>query len=278
MMQQQQPQQHTTLAEKVETTAALALFPAMTIMVFLRRKLGYRFLDPMKILGMALVLWVLSAFSAVSGNIASALPLTLFAVIFLIVGYAQRRTRWWDIRYGVSWHSYSRGISWFSYIPFWPLSETSVKRFIDPAAAAIVGVILAFIFPWLGYYIVFSAVCLFIFEAADYERSINRMLDQLDNLVESEVVSGNVAYYAGEGQAAQRPLEETAGIPTGTDPDLAAAIERRKVHQGRGTGQAALQLPATPVPQFPPAPPRLQGQPDPSQSAPPSGFPDNLAF
>ena len=40
------------------------------------------------------------------------------------------------------------------------------------------------------------------------------MLDQLDSLSESEVVSENVEEYAGDGAAAERPVEETAGIPT----------------------------------------------------------------
>lgn len=248
---QGQQQRTTTLAEKMDIVTGLALFPAMTIMVFLRRKLGYRFLSPIRYQVMVLLIWALAGFSIVSGNTASVLALSLFGLVVLILASVERYLRWRDIKQGVSWHTYSRGISWFSFLP---LRETTVKRFIDPAAAAIIGLLLSFLFPWLGYYIIFSAACLFIFESADYQRSINLMLDQLDSLVESEIVSGNVAYYAGDGAATERPLEQTAGIPTGTDPDLAAAIERRRARM-----QAAPQQTPYP-PQYPPATPYPQQQ------------------
>jgi hypothetical protein len=86
----------------------------------------------------------------------------------------------------------------------------------------------------LGFYLIASAVCLFLFETIDYQKQIDRMLDQLDNLVESEVVSENVEYFQQGGVAGARPVEETAGIPTGTDPDLAAAIERRRARSRKG--------------------------------------------
>ena len=57
---------------------------------------------------------------------------------------------------------------------------------------------------------------------------LNRMLDTLDDLVDSEVVSSNVDYYSRDGKAEQRPLEETAGIPTGIAPDIAVQIQRRR--------------------------------------------------
>src|SRR5579859_5456544 len=163
MMQSQQSQSTMTLTEKMELVAALSLFPALTIMVFLRRKVGYRFLSPLRLQAMALLLWVLSAFSVFSGNTLSVSPLIVFSLAMLIAGYVERWLRWQDIKSGLSWHSYSRGISWFSH--YVPLNETAVKRFVDPAAAAIIGLALSFLFPWLGYYIMFSAVCLFIFEA-----------------------------------------------------------------------------------------------------------------
>lgn len=229
MMQSQQPHSTMTLTEKAEILASLSLFPALTMMVFLRRKVGYRFLSPLKLQAMALLLWALSGFSVFSGNTLSVVPLTLFALVMLITGMLKRRGMWWSLMRGESWHTYSRGISWFN--SFLPLAEDEVKRFVDPAAVAGIGLLLSFLFPWLGYYILFSAVCLFIFEASDHERSINKMLDVLDGLVESEVVQGNVDYFSEGTKPAARAIEETAGIPTGVSPDLAAAIARRQARQ-----------------------------------------------
>lgn len=251
-------QQATTLAQKADIVAGLALFPALTVMVFLRKKVGYRFLSPTKILGMTVLLWALagvsvlfpsgspspssgySGYSGYGGNggysgipvsappspsaTSSVAPLIVFAIIMLITGMVERHLRWRDIKNGVAWHTYSRGVSWFAFLP---LSDSVVKRFIDPAVCAIVGLILSFVFHWLGYYIIFSAFCLFLFEAWDYEQQLNRMLDTLDSLVDSEVMSDNVAYYSKD-HPEQRPLVETAGIPTGIAPDIASQIEKRK--------------------------------------------------
>lgn len=269
MQAQQRPM---TLAEKADIITNLSLFPAMTIMVFLRRKLGYRFLSPIRYQVMVLLIWALGAFGTATGNVPAGVALFLFGLAVFIAASVERWLRWRDIKSGVSWHTYSRGISWFS--SFLPLRETTVKRFIDPAAAAIVGLVLSFFLSWLGYYIIFSAACLFIFESADYQRSINRMLDQLDNLVESEVIDQNVQYYQGDGAATERPVEQTAGIPTGTDPDLAAAIERRK-RRSQQQGTSPLMRDSDIIGSQPPQSPlSVEQQPTRTQRRQP---PDNLA-
>jgi len=264
---QQQPQQQTTtLADKVEILANLALFPALTIMVFLRRKVGYRFLSPVKIQVMVLILWFFAGFSTFSGSQNSFYALLIFAVAVLATGYVERWLAWRDIKRGVAWHSYSRGISWLNFLS---LQETTIKRFVDPAVAAAIGVGVSFLLPWFGYWLVFSAICLLIFEASDYERSINRMLDQLDNLVESEVVGRNVEHYSREGKATERPLEETAGIPTGVSPDLAAAIARRQ------SGRPGMQ--ATPPQQqrYTQSPPNYGAQQQPTGQHPQQLYPQS---
>ena len=42
---QSQEQQSFTFDQKVNILQNIALFPSLTVMVFLRRKIGYRFLD-----------------------------------------------------------------------------------------------------------------------------------------------------------------------------------------------------------------------------------------
>lgn len=224
-MQQQSQWQQMSLAEKADVLSNLALFPAMAIMPFLRRRLGYRFLSPIRYQIMVLLIWALAAFSA-AGDPASSASLFLFGLVVLIVAGVERWMRWKEIKSGVRWHTYSRGIPWLSSV--FPLRETVVKRFVDPIAAAAIGIALSFLFHWLGYFIVFCAMCLLIFESADYQRSINLLLDQLDAQVQSEIVAENVEYYEQGGAAGERPVEETAGIPTGADPDLAAVIARRQ--------------------------------------------------
>jgi hypothetical protein len=235
-------QQPTTLDQKINIVQNLTLFPALISMIFLRRKLGYRFLDQMKIQIIFVLLLAYSGFSTISVGASAGAIMTLFAFAVLIAAIIQRRLRWNDIKKGVSWHSYSRGVSWFN--SFLPLNETIVKRFIDPASALIAGGILFFLIRPLGFVILASATCLFIFETIDFQKQIDQMLDMLDSLVESEVVSSNADYYQG-GSQSERPVEETAGVPTGVSPDLAAAIERKRRRQSQPLQQQAVPLQAT---------------------------------
>jgi hypothetical protein len=237
-MEQQSEWDRMSLTEKADMLSILALFPAMTIMVFLRRKLGFRFLTPLRFQVMALLLWGASGFSVFSGSILLGLPLALFALAMLVVAMFKRWSMWRLILYGESWHTYSRGVPWLCSIL--PLDEVKVKRFIEPPVAALIGFLISLLFPWLGYYLMFCAICLFIFESGDYQRALNQQLDMYDNLVDSEVMNQMMEHYQQAGEiAAKMPVEETAGIPTGTDPDLANAIGRRKARQGQAARKTA---------------------------------------
>ena len=146
------------------------MFPALTVMVFLRRKVGYRFLSPMKLQVMTLLILALSSISAISSNssagavsgysgygspnvagaapiIGAATPLIFFAIAMLVTGMIKRYLQWQGIKRGVSWHTYSRGVSWFTFLP---LSDSIIKRYVDPAAVAVVGLLVMIVFRWLG--------------------------------------------------------------------------------------------------------------------------------
>jgi hypothetical protein len=223
---QEQQEQALTFQQKINILQYLTLFPALTVMIFLRRRIGYRFLDMLKIQFMFIALLAYGTFSTITFGPQAGGIIFLFSLAMLITAIIERRIRWNEIRRGVSWHTYSRGISWFS--SFLPLPEITVKRFIDPAAVLILGIGLFFVVRPLGFYLLLSAVCLFLFETIDFQKQIDRMLDQLDSLSESEVVSQNIEYFEHGGTAGNRSLEETAGIPTGVAADLEDAIARRR--------------------------------------------------
>ena len=56
MPAQQIPQQELTLSEKAKIIQNLAGYPALTMMVFIRRKVGYRMLKPSRLITMAFIL------------------------------------------------------------------------------------------------------------------------------------------------------------------------------------------------------------------------------
>ena len=209
-----------------------------------------------------------------------AMPFFIFAFAMLITGLVKRFLQWQNIKKGVSWHTYSRGVSWFTFLP---LSDSIIKRYVDPAAVAIVGLLVMIPFRWLGYYIIFSAFCLFIFETWDYDQQLNRMLDTLDDLVDSEVVSGNVDYYSRDGKAEQRPLEETAGIPTGIAPDIAVQIQRRRNRRQQAQVTPPQRQAAMQSIQYPTAPQQVQFQAQPATGqlqfpAQPSQYPQQSPY
>jgi hypothetical protein len=248
-------QQKTTIAQKTAMAASVALFFATPVIILLRRKCGYRFLNAARIFAIALVLFcygIGAMFSAETGftvdmaGYASGLAIILFSGVVVVVGMLQRFLRWREITHGVPWHTYSRGVSLLSFLP---LADSKIKRFVDPLACMVIGLVFLLIhLNFLSYYVWFAGTCLFIFEAWDFDTAMNQSLDMLDSLVESEVIQQNVEYYS-QPNPPQRPLEQTAGIPTGIAPDIQHQIERRR--------NRAVTLPNDLV--MPPPPP-VQGQ------------------
>jgi len=62
-----QPQPGPTFAERYEFAKRLMEFPALTVMVFLRKDLGFRLLNPLRLLAVTVFLVVVSVF-AQQGN------------------------------------------------------------------------------------------------------------------------------------------------------------------------------------------------------------------
>src|SRR5579875_3693228 len=221
-MQQQPMQQKIPLEQKIAAVANICLYPAMPFIVLIS----------------FILLNVLTVFSGLSGRAPSILLIQVFAWVTLILGLVKRNLRWRAIKRGESWHTYSRGVS---ILGFLPISDSNLKRWVEPIAIIVIGALLAIPFTFFGLYVVVAGLCLFMFEAYDYEMSLNQMLDMLDSLVDSEVMSDSMNYYNQETPVQQRSLEDTAGIPTGISPDIAAAIARK---QARVSVQATVSMQA----------------------------------
>ena len=250
---------------------ALMQYPALTLMVFFRRRIGYRVVKPGPLIGMALVLIILPhIFSAIAAIPAMFLPfarrqvpppsllarlfdflapfplpsaLTLFALLMVALGYLQRWRRWRELRRGARWHTMSRGISPFETI-FFHVRRDWIYRYVDPLACFLAGWLLFQIsFTGLGLWVMFSAFALRIVEQTVFDKSLERDLDTLDALIESEVQAETVDHFQG-GPVKERPLSETAGIPTGAGADLEAQIATRRAKQKQQPAQASAPLQA----------------------------------
>jgi hypothetical protein len=234
-----------TLQEKRQIAIKFLSYPALSVMVFLRRRTGLRRVKPIELMiTTAAVVFVAPVMGFVrsvavphmgfhppSGISFFDFPTEMFAVLFLAAGLLQRHFRWREICQGARWHTRSSGVSYLASIL--PFSEATVQRFIDPLVCWLVGSVIAvFLSAQLGAWLMFSGFALFMVEQYDYERIIDRHLDMLDSYVESEVNAETIGIFARTNgtQAVAKPerLDATAGIPTGIAPELQVQIQKRR--------------------------------------------------
>jgi hypothetical protein len=220
--------------QRVRIVQAVMLFPALTLMVFIRRKVGFRLLKPTWLIVMAIILNGLSGFVA-SDGMAAHFYVAAFAIAMVALGLLQRRNRWRDICNGVRWHTYTSGISYLERLPLpeWLVSERKLYRTVEPLLGLIVGLtIRQHVSIVLGAWIIFASLGLFMFEQLRYEKWLDAFLDALDSLVESEIHAENVKHFDDKGEAGeeQRSLEDNAGIPTGLGADIQKQIQVRRAN------------------------------------------------
>jgi hypothetical protein len=227
--------------QKVEFVQGLMLYPALTVMVFLRRKVGFRQLKPARLVGMAALLMIFAYFSGNAPTLpfgmeqpapsptSSGIGLTIYAIAMLAWGLFQRRQRWIDLKKGVRWHSWTTGFSWFEFLP---LDSYIIHRYIDPLVCIIIGALVSIVSHPLGLWLMFSGAGLGIYEQAVYEKALERDIDMHDGIVETEVQAQVAEHFrkGAAGQVSVKPLsiEETGGIPTGIAPDIKKQIASRQ--------------------------------------------------
>ena len=225
----QQKFEDMTWMQRVHLIRAVSLFPAITAMVFLRRKIGFRMMKPAWLVFLTVImLFVSFAFHAAAKPLGFALD--AYALAMLGLGLWQRWQRWHGLSRGESWHSYSPGISFLEMVP-WPeflKTHRRINRWLDPAAVALVGLIVGLsLCHLLGIWMMFSAFFLYVFEQDLYHRQLNREIDAIDALIASDVQAEVVRRFQTGHIEQQQSIEETAGIPTGLSFDLQQKIQKR---------------------------------------------------
>lgn len=257
-------------------TLLLFLFaiPSLSLVVLIRRKPGFRVVQPWMLAISFIVMSMIAGLSGLAGTSPQQVnpnappasqfnPLQLITFAVLIMGVIWRVTAWQKIKRGERWHTKSRGVSYLSAVL--PVPEHIVQRYVEPAICMGAGIaVMAFsgppalmmTSPWgpVGLWLFFSGACLSLWEGLLYEVQLNNMLDQYDALIDSEVVNENQAYFSGEKTANPPTIEQTAGISVGFAPELEKAIAARRAR----AAAAGLNQPRPepiPVPVIAPTPP-----------------------
>lgn len=118
----------------------------------------------------------------------------LFLLVFLALGVMHRyrifRRNWYT---GPEWHSHASGESWLSQfttpmrsrLPMFIPIPNATQRYIEPALALVVGLILVAFGSFVGTWLVFAGLALFFKETVKAEILRNAYLDQVDQQIES---------------------------------------------------------------------------------------------
>ena len=222
------------LGQKVEVARNLMPYPALTLMVFLRRDLGYRLVNPTWLWGVTVVEIVASVFFHICWNATGPNLLFDFAVLSFAFGLYQRFKRKRELDSSVLQHSFYIGDSRlrFAGMPGFFLRKRRVERFIDPIVCFIIGTLLILAHqPLLGMWICMSAACLRVLEADVREKGQNRDLDIMDSLIVSEGQTKVVEKFEPPPAASPAGHRLDSHVPTGLADDIQEHIKRRKAKQ-----------------------------------------------
>ena len=203
----------------------LARFPALSVMVLLRRDVGYRLLSPVALVVMFLIL----SFFGLNANNSPFRPqdLLAFAVAMLAAGIWQRLARWRGLVRGDQHHTYYVGTSRLESLRWrgWVRRNRRIPRFIDPAVCLLAGFILKDFSPMLAAWLFLSGLCLRLFEFTVHQKELQRRFDTADGLIDSEIQGGYVEHF----EASPEPRNQTSvpGLATGLGEDIKNRTHRR---------------------------------------------------
>jgi hypothetical protein len=203
---------------------SLMQYPALTLMLVTRRDVGYRLLNPLKLIAVTGSLAVIAILSMPNNEAARPIDLLIFAFVAFLSGLAQRIRRWWDLNQNVQQHSYYIGSSAFDFefLPDFVRRNRRVARYVDPLVFALIGVALLPISRALAIWLVFSAFCLKGQEDMVFRRQRNRDLDLSDSILIAEQQVKTLERMERTQDAPQH--QPDAGVPTGMGDDIQGHI------------------------------------------------------
>ena len=223
-MNQQQKSPLTSILENYAIAKWLTQFPALTLMVILRRDMGYRLLNVGVLTTVFGLLFVVTVLATPGNESANTMALLVFAVIGYFNGIAQKIRRWRNLNRGIVIHSYYLGSSPFdfSWLPDFMRRNRRIARFGDPIICAIIGVALFSFSHALSSWLLLSAFCLKAYEHQIFQRELHRGFDFEDSIIEAEIVieQQNPAPNSSQNQ-------ESSGIPSGLGNDIKSKIRSK---------------------------------------------------
>jgi hypothetical protein len=232
--------QNLSILQKVERVQLIALYPALTVMPFLRAKIGYRVVRPNALYSMATIMIAGSLFLPVGNKTG----LVVYALAMVAAGLFHRNMRWRGICNGEKWHTLSTGNSYLELIK-WPKffrHERRIQRFLDPLLCFLVaGIVWLLKAHGLAFWLLIAGFALFIWEQGYYERVLNRILDLYDGEIDS-AMQQEIMKNLGKQPAQTNKALEDVGYPTGIGTDIYAGVMKMKQSKNETSIVASLQI------------------------------------
>lgn len=230
MAQQEESITPYTFRQVINVVYAFLQLPALTVMAFIRRRIGLRTLNIQFFPLICCGLLVLSSMASTMDR--GALWAALYAVALMVTLFVTAWKRWRELLVkGLMWHTYSRGISRPSWLPI-PSQVTHIV--VDPLACLLLGLLLvSTISKTLGVWLCSAAVAMFFTELIVFCTQLERVLDMMDARIDAEVQNAQIQGLSPEPLRTKTlpapSIEDYAGIlPTGASQQLKRKIDLRK--------------------------------------------------
>jgi hypothetical protein len=200
----------------------MVTIPALSVMVFLHKDIGYEVLRLPVIIGLPVALLAVfywfGSFFRTSDIVWLFAPdnwaLGAFAVAFGLRAMYLRHAHWEALKKGLSYPTNSPGTSYLGHG-----TNASTYRFVEPAICLVVGYLVKELISWpLGIWLMWSGIALALWERLMWRAQLRRHFEAHDTILEGELLSQNAEHFT-----RPRPSETRAeSIPTGLeDGDMA---------------------------------------------------------
>lgn len=216
-----------TYREKVNLFKNITAIVSLSVVVFIRRRIGFRLLDSGWYVLAAIAVGLIALFTYDPG---SRFPRVMFwyALGILVFGAVHRAIAWFQFRRGTQPHSYSTGISIFELLPIprFLRGGRAMNAVFDPFAIGITGIVVRErVFEPLGNWLMFSAICLFLSEIFMQAHAVNRDMDVADGLVTAGVQAEAAKRF--EGVKDDSGADSGVPVPTGLGRDIRRKLNRK---------------------------------------------------
>jgi hypothetical protein len=193
MHQHQQPEP--SAMERIKVNANRGLFVceclSATVVVFLHRNLGPRYLNMQAAAGVLLIILVMGF-----GAPHSPIPMMLFLLAYLLALAAARMECLRSLARGDLRHSKYTGEPRLS--RFFPkLDEVTIKRYVEPTVVGLLGIIVSPFAPPLGFYLFMAAIGLGVSVASTYHYEQAKAIAAVDSLIDARMHAARVRERAG---------------------------------------------------------------------------------